>query len=98
MQEGEQEKIYSTTYTFENIRSLFIFGYRIACLMKKYGENKIFVEGKSDKIFIDFLLLQFFNIEDKNLVIVVEGKDKLKNNPLLRNQRIRSKILKSDNF
>jgi hypothetical protein len=22
--------------------------------MKKYGENKIFVEGKSDKIFIDF--------------------------------------------
>jgi hypothetical protein len=46
--------------------------------MKKYGENKIFVEGKSDKIFIDFLLLQFFNIEDKNLVIDVEGKDKLK--------------------
>ena len=63
--------------------------------MKKYGENKIFVEGKSDKIFIDFLLLQFFNIEDKNLVIVVEGKDKLKNNPLLVNERRRSENSKN---
>ena len=63
--------------------------------MKKYGENKIFVEGKSDKIFIDFLLLQFFNIEDKNLVIDVEGKDKLKNNPLLVNERRRSENSKN---
>ena len=63
--------------------------------MKKYGENKIFVEGKSDKIFIDFLLFQFFKIEDKNLVINVEGKDKLKNSPLLINERRRSQKSKN---
>ncbi|SDI10388.1 hypothetical protein SAMN05421846_10486 [Chryseobacterium taeanense] len=58
--------------------------------MKEYGENKIFVEGKSDKIFIDFLLLHFFKIDDKSIVVDVEGKDKLKNSPLLINERRRS--------
>jgi len=51
--------------------------------MKEYGSNKIFVEGKSDKLFIDFLLKSFFEIEDSNLVIDVKGKDKLIDQPLL---------------
>jgi len=63
--------------------------------MKKYGENKIFVEGKSDKTFIDFLLLHFFQIEDKSIVVDVEGKDKLKNSPLLVNERRRSENSKN---
>lgn len=63
--------------------------------MKKYGENKIFVEGKSDKIFIDFLLLHFFEIDDKSIVVDVEGKDKLKNSPLLVNERRRSENSKN---
>jgi hypothetical protein len=45
--------------------------------MEKYGLNKIFVEGKSDKLFIDFILKSFFGIEDNNLVVDVKGKDKL---------------------
>ncbi|CAD0001763.1 DUF3226 domain-containing protein [Flavobacterium salmonis] len=51
--------------------------------MKEYGLNKIFVEGKSDKLFIDFLLKSYFEIEDLNLVIDVKGKDKLIDQPLL---------------
>jgi hypothetical protein len=50
--------------------------------MKKYGLNKIFVEGKSDKLFIDFLLKSFFDIEDLSIVIDVKGKDKLIDQPL----------------
>ena len=48
-----------------------------------YELNKIFVEGISDKIFIDFLLVHFFKIEDDNLVVSVGGKDGLANQPLL---------------
>lgn len=48
----------------------------------EYGSNKIFVEGKSDKLFIDFLLKSFFDIEDSDLVIDVKGKDKLIDQPL----------------
>jgi hypothetical protein len=51
--------------------------------MKEYGLNKIFVEGKSDKLFIDFLLKSYFKIEDLSLVIDVKGKDKLIDQPLL---------------
>ncbi len=51
--------------------------------MKEYGSNKIFVEGKSDKLFIDFLIKSFFEIEDADLVIDVKGKDKLIDQPLL---------------
>ena len=51
--------------------------------MKKYGLNKIFVEGRSDKLFIDFLLKSFFEIEDSSVVIDVKGKDKLTDQPLL---------------
>ncbi|WP_395047100.1 DUF3226 domain-containing protein [Flavobacterium sp.] len=51
--------------------------------MKKYGLNKIFVEGKSDKLFIDFLLKSFFKIEDSSIVIDVKGKDRLTDQPLL---------------
>lgn len=50
--------------------------------MKEYGLNKIFVEGKSDKLFIDFLLKSFFKIEDSSIVIDVKGKDKLIDQPL----------------
>lgn len=63
--------------------------------MKEYGLNKIFVEGGSDKKFIDFLLLQFFGIKDPELVIDVKGKDKLKDNPLLINERRRSEKAKN---
>ena len=55
--------------------------------MKNYGLNKIFVEGKSDKLFIDFLLKTFFNIEDNSLVVNAEGKDNLINQPLLADTR-----------
>jgi hypothetical protein len=51
--------------------------------MKEYGLNKIFVEGNSDKLFLDFLLKSFFEIDDKNLVVDVKGKDKLIDQPLL---------------
>ncbi|WP_294266778.1 DUF3226 domain-containing protein [uncultured Chryseobacterium sp.] len=63
--------------------------------MKEYGQNTIFVEGESDKKFIDYLLLQFFGINDPALVIDVKGKDKLKNNPLLINERRRSEGAKN---
>lgn len=63
--------------------------------MKEYGLNKIFVEGESDKKFIDFLLLQFFGINNPELVIDVKGKDKLKDNPLLINERRRSEGAKN---
>ncbi|WP_294300062.1 DUF3226 domain-containing protein [uncultured Chryseobacterium sp.] len=63
--------------------------------MKEYGLNKIFVEGESDKKFIDFLLLQFFGINNPELVIDVKGKDKLKDNPLLINERRRSEKAKN---
>lgn len=63
--------------------------------MKEYGENKIFVEGESDKKFIDFLLLQFFGINVPDLVIDVKGKDRLRDNPLLINERRRSENAKN---
>jgi hypothetical protein len=53
----------------------------------EYGLNKIFVEGSSDKIFVDFLLEKFFEITDNSLVIDVAGKDKLINQPLLSDKR-----------
>ncbi|MEB3801069.1 hypothetical protein INQ45_08395 [Flavobacterium columnare] len=60
--------------------------------MKNYGQNKIFVEGKSDKLFIDFLLSEYFKIEDEKVVISVGGKDNLKNQPdLLDTRRIDEK-------
>lgn len=55
--------------------------------MLEYGLNKIFVEGESDKRFIDFLLYKFYEIIDAELVIDVKGKDKLKDNPLLIDER-----------
>lgn len=55
--------------------------------MKQYGSNKIFVEGKSDKLFIDFLLKSFFDIEDADVVIDTKGKDKLIDQPLLYDAR-----------
>lgn len=55
--------------------------------MKKYDLNKIFVEGNSDKIFLDYLLRTFFQIDDKNLVVDVKGKDKLIDQPLLADTR-----------
>lgn len=55
--------------------------------MNNYGLNKIFVEGESDKRFIDFLLSKYFEINDNEIVIDVKGKDKLKNNPLLIDER-----------
>ncbi|OWP83539.1 hypothetical protein BWK59_10045, partial [Flavobacterium davisii] len=51
--------------------------------MKNYGLNKIFVEGSSDKIFVDFLLEEYFKIIDAELVIDLKGKDKLKRHPYL---------------
>lgn len=63
--------------------------------MREYGENKIFVEGKSDKSFIDFLLKKFYNIADTNIVIDVEGKDKLEASPLLANERRRDEKAKN---
>ncbi|MFQ6600250.1 DUF3226 domain-containing protein [Flavobacterium sp. C3NV] len=55
--------------------------------MKKYDLNKIFVEGNSDKLFLDFLLKSFFKIDDKDLVVDVKGKDKLIDQPLLIDAR-----------
>lgn len=55
--------------------------------MRGYALNKIFVEGESDKRFIDFLLNKFHNINDDELVINVKGKDNLKDNPLLIDER-----------
>lgn len=59
--------------------------------MKNFGLNRIFVEGKSDKRFIEALLFKYFEIDcnDKNfsgIVISTEGKDKLKNQPDLVSQ------------
>lgn len=62
--------------------------------MKKYGLNKIFVEGKSDKLFIDFLLKTFFEIEDLSVVIDVKGKDKLMINLYLLTLKEKKKKLK----
>lgn len=45
--------------------------------MKNYDLNKIFVEGDSDKLFIDFILVKYFEIFDPKLVVNVQGKDKL---------------------
>jgi hypothetical protein len=55
--------------------------------MAEYGLNKIFVEGKSDKAFIDFILVKFFGIADENLVVEVGGKDNLENHIELQNQK-----------
>ena len=52
-----------------------------------YGLNKIFVEGLSDKLFLEFLLHKYFGIQDENLIVDVEGKDKLANQPLLFDKR-----------
>ena len=64
--------------------------------MKNYDLNKIFVEGKSDKLFIDFILKSFFDIEDNNLVIDVKGKDKLIDQPLLTDTK--RKVEKAKNI
>lgn len=53
--------------------------------MKNYNLNKIFVEGNSDKSFLDFLLKSFYDIDDQNLVVDV--KDKLIDQPLLIDTR-----------
>lgn len=47
------------------------------------GFNRIFVEGEIDKIFIDAILKEHFEIEDETIVIRVGGKDKLVNTPIL---------------
>jgi hypothetical protein len=49
----------------------------------RIGLNKIFVEGQIDKLFIDAVLKKHFNLEDETLVISVDGKDKLSDNPIL---------------
>lgn len=64
-------------------------------MMRQYGNNKIFVEGSSDKNFIDFLLKKFYDIDDKNIVIDVKGKDKLKDNPLLINEKRKAENAKN---
>lgn len=63
--------------------------------MNIYALNKIFVEGESDKRFIDFLLNTFYEIIDADLVIDVKGKDKLKDNPLLIDERRKSEGAKN---
>ncbi|MFN8284958.1 MAG: DUF3226 domain-containing protein [Chitinophagales bacterium] len=52
--------------------------------MKEIGLNKIFVEGASDKLFIDAILSKFFQIEDDQIVINVQGKDNLQNHPAFK--------------
>ncbi len=52
--------------------------------MRDFGLNKIFVEGKSDKLFIEALLKKYFDIDCsipkfKDIVVNVNGKDNLKN-------------------
>ncbi|MFA6150461.1 MAG: DUF3226 domain-containing protein [Chitinophagaceae bacterium] len=51
--------------------------------MRDFGLNKIFVEGKSDKIFIEAVLFKYFGIDSeqegfRGLIVNTEGKDKLK--------------------
>lgn len=53
--------------------------------MNNYNLNLIFVEGEIDKVFIDFILLKYFQIIDSNLVIVVNGKDNLSKQIELKN-------------
>ncbi len=55
--------------------------------MRNYGLNKIFVEGTSDKLFIDFILKKYFEIDDPELVVATKGKDKLKTQPDLVNAK-----------
>lgn len=55
--------------------------------MREYGLNKIFVEGISDKLFIDFILNKYFGITDDELVVATMGKDKLITQPDLTNTR-----------
>lgn len=50
--------------------------------MRDFKLNKIFVEGKSDKLFIEAVLLKYFGIDceqepNKSIVVSLEGKDKL---------------------
>lgn len=54
--------------------------------MKNYGLNKIFVEGEVDRLFINAILNKHFNLVDSELVISVDGKDKLIKNPILFDQ------------
>jgi hypothetical protein len=53
--------------------------------MKNYNLNLIFVEGEIDKVFIDFVLLKHFQIVDHDLVVVVNGKDRLSKQIELKN-------------
>ena len=50
--------------------------------MGDYALNKIFVEGETDKIFIDALLKKHLNIVDPDLVISTNGKDNLIDSPI----------------
>ncbi len=54
--------------------------------MKIRKGAKIFCEGESDKNFIEALLKKYFAIEEKEvkeLIVVTEGKDNLRNQPAL---------------
>jgi hypothetical protein len=55
--------------------------------MREYGSNKIFVEGTSDKLFIDFILDKYFGIINDEIVVATMGKDKLVSQPDLTNTR-----------
>lgn len=54
--------------------------------MKEVGLNKIFVEGRSDKIFIETILLKYFGLNNKELVIDTNGKDSLLTQPDLADE------------
>lgn len=60
--------------------------------MRNFGLNKIFVEGKSDKRFIEALLFKYFEIdcskkELTGIVVATEGKDNLNTQPDLVDQQ-----------
>ncbi len=59
------------------------------------GFNRIFVEGETDKIFIDAILKKHFNIEDATIVIQVGGKDKLGSTPILKDALRKSEKAKN---
>ncbi|GEM55567.1 hypothetical protein B0A58_14440 [Flavobacterium branchiophilum NBRC 15030 = ATCC 35035] len=53
--------------------------------MKDINLNLIFVEGAIDKIFIDAILLRFFEISDQKVVMAINGKDNLSKQVELKN-------------
>lgn len=63
--------------------------------MRDVGLNKIFVEGKSDKLFIEILLHKFFNLDDKSIVICTNGKDNLITQPDLTDEMRRAENAKN---